>query len=162
MKKFKVFVAFLLVFPLIMVGCGGSAVGNANVVRDSEMTGGTLSFEYNKGTREIFFGGEGEVIQFYEADILKGWNESGNRLGLILQVPGEVTDFETGTLTLQGKTMTAGSFYRTVNGEKIGEVALYPLVKENEKGIEIKITWQDGAKEQVYKIVIKNGTQLMK
>lgn len=161
MKKFKLFVAFLVIFPLIMVGCGDSTIGNANVTRDSEMTGGSLSFEYNKTAREIFFGGEGEAIQFYEADILKGWNESGNRLGLILQAPSEVDDFETGTLTLQGKTMTAGSFYRTVNGEKIGEVVLYPLVKENEREIEIKITWQDGTAEQVYKIIIKAGTILM-
>ena len=162
MKKFKVFVVFLLVFPLIMVGCGDFAVGNADIIRDSEMTGGTLSFEYNKDTREIFFGGEGEVIQFYEADILKGWNESGNRLGIIMQAPSEVTEFETGTLTMQGQSLSAENFYRTVNGEKIGEVVLYPLVKENEKEIEIKITWQDGTKEQVYKIIIKNGTQLMK
>ena len=37
----------------------------------------------------------------------------------------------------------------------------HPIVSEDNKEFEIKITWQDGWEEQIYKIVIKSGTSFM-
>ena len=157
MKFLKV--AFILILPIIFcTGCNNS-LPLAKVSRDSELTGGNLSFSVIEN--KIYFGGEGEFVQFYEANIAKGWEVSGNRVGIVLTAPAGVNEFDTGTLTMQGKTISSGVFYSTVNGEKIGKVALYPLVSSDEREVEIKITWQDGTAEQSYKVIINDKTNFM-
>ena len=159
MKKL-LFVTFAFL-PLFFVGCS-EKLPYATVTRDSENIGGSISFAYNQDLGEIYFGGEGEEIQYYESDITKGWEKAGCRVGIKLTPPIKIKEHETGTLTYQGKTISSGDFYREVNGQKIGEVVIYPLIEDIDKEIEIKITWQDGIDEQTYKVKIVKGTRLMK
>ncbi len=163
MNKTKIFAIIMLIFSFsfLFVGCGDENLPNAKVTRDSEMTGGSLSFEYNQESGHIYVGGQDEIVQFYDSNITKGWQEEGNRIGLVFYAPKKLSDYETGTLSFQGETFSGGGFFRRVNGEKIGEVIIYPLISEEDKEIEIKITWQEGIKEQVYKLIIKKGTTFM-
>ena len=130
--------------------------------RDDEMTGGSLTFVYDNESHTGFFGGEGEIVQFYNADIAKGWKEDGCRVGVSLTAPSEVTDYESGSLWVDGEKIQGGEFYQTVGENKVGRVVLTPLVSEEKREIEIKVEWSDGIPEQVYKIQIKDGTQFMK
>lgn len=151
--------AFLLILPILLcTGCNDS-LPLAKISRDSELTGGSLPFSVVEN--KIYFGGEGECVQFYDVDVTKGWDKAGNRVGIVLSAPAGVNEFDTGTLSMQGKTISSGGFYSTVNGEKIGKVTLYPLVSPDEREVEIKITWQDGTAEQSYKVIINDKTSFM-
>ncbi len=156
----KLLCLIFLCLALILTGCN-QTLPLANCTRDSENIGGSISFKYNKSTGEIFIGGENEQIQYYEKNIARGWQEGGNRIGLKFVAPSMVKEYETGSISIQGKTISSGDFYQEVNGQKTGEAIIYPLIKNIEEVIEIKITWQDGSEEQVYKVIIKEGTQLM-
>lgn len=156
----KLLCLILLTLTIFLSGCN-QTLPFANCTRDSENIGGSISVEYNKSTGEIFIGGENQQIQYYEANIARGWQEGGNRVGLKFTAPSKVKEYETGSVSLQGKTITSGDFYQEVNGQKTGIAFVYPLIKNVDEEIEIKITWQDGSEEQVYKLIIKEGTRLM-
>ena len=156
----KLLIVIFIFFPILLIGCSENLL-YAEVNRDSENVGGSISFDYNKDLGIITIGGENEQIQYYKEDIAKGWEESGNRVGIKFTAPAKVKEYETGTLSYQGKTISSGDFYREVNGQKIGEAVVYPLIKDVDKEIEIKITWQDGIEEQTYKVKIAKGTVLM-
>ena len=133
----------------------------SSVTRDDEMTGGSLSFSYNEEAHIAEFGGEGEIVQFYSADIAKGWEEEGCRVGIAFSAPSEVKDFEGSSIWVDGEKIAGGEFYQTVNGQKVGRVVLTPLVSEEKREIQIKVEWNDNSPAQTYKIRIKDGTQFM-
>jgi len=157
MKVTRILWCFLLIVPILLCGCGSKELSPAKITASPDVLGGGVTVEYNKDRREILVGGEGEVIPFYEQDISRGFTEEGHRVSLKFIAPYGVKEFETGILIVNGKTYSAGEFYQTVNGEKVGEFVVSPILRENEI-TSIKITWQDGTKEQVYKVIVKPET----
>lgn len=157
MKGLKIYLLVCLV-ALLLSGCS-RALPLARVERDEELTGGNLSFKIEGD--KIYLGGKDQCLQFYEANIAKGWAEAGNRVGLVFYAPSKIEDFDTGTLVFQGKTIQGGEFYQTVNGQKTGKVTLYPLFTSEKRTAEIKITWQDGTAEQTYQVIIDDQTSFM-
>ena len=163
MKKCKVLVVLLclmMIFPFISFGCGSKELDSASIVRDDLRTGGSLSFVYDKNQRVAYVGGEDEVVQFSEADESKGLSE-GCRIGLKVTAPGENLDLETATLEMNGVNYSSGNFLETINGQKQRFFNLYPLVSKEDDEIKFSVTWQDGTKQQDYKIIMVSGTKYM-
>lgn len=163
MKKCKVLVVLLclmMIFPFISFGCGSKELDSASIVRDDLRTGGSLSFVYDKNQRVAYVGGEDEVVQFSEADESKGFSE-GCRIGLKVTAPDENLDLETATLEMNGVNYSSGNFLETINGQKQRFFNLYPLVSKEDDEIKFSVTWQDGTKQQDYKIIIVSGTKYM-
>lgn len=163
MKKCKVLVVLLclmMVFPFISFGCGSKEIDSASIVRDELRTGGSLSFVYDKNQRVAYVGGEDEVVQFSEADESKGLSE-GCRIGLKVTAPDENLDLETATLEMNGVNYSSGNFLETINGQKQRFFNLYPLVSKEDDEIKFSVTWQDGTKQQDYKIIMVSGTKYM-
>ncbi len=145
---------------LLLTSCG-HAYPYSEILRDAEMTGGSLDFVYDSSSHTATFGGEGQIVQFYKKDITKGWEEDGCRVGIEIKAPSEVKDFESSALWIDGKKMIADEIYQIVNNEKTGRVVLTPIVSQEKKEIEIKIEWKEAAPKQTYKIKIKEGTIFM-
>ena len=163
MKKCKVLVVLLclmMIFPFISFGCGSKELDSASIVRDDLRTGGSLSFVYDKNQRVTYVGGEDEVVQFSEADESKGLSE-GCRIGLKVTAPDENFDLETATLEMNGVNYSSGNFLETINGQKQRFFNLYPLVSKEDDEIKFSVTWQDGTKQQDYKIIMVSGTKYM-
>ena len=163
MKKCKVLVVLLclmMIFPFISFGCGSKELDSASIVRDNLRTGGSLSFVYDKSQRVVYVGGEDEVVQFSEADESKGLSE-GCRIGLKVTAPDENLDLETATLEMNGVNYSSGNFLETINGQKQRFFNLYPLVSKEDDEIKFSVTWQDGTKQQDYKIIMVSGTKYM-
>lgn len=163
MKKCKVLVVLLclmMIFPFISFGCGSKELDSASIVRDDLRTGGSLSFVYDKNQRVAYVGGEDEVVQFSEADESKGLSE-GCRIGLKVTAPDENLDLETATLEMNGVNYSSGNFLETINGQKQRFFNLYPLVSKEDDEIKFSVTWQDGTKQQDYKIIMVSGTKYM-
>ncbi len=163
MKKCKVMVVLLclmMIFPFISFGCGSKELDSASIVRDDLRTGGSLSFVYDKSQRVVYVGGEDEVVQFSEADESKGLSE-GCRIGLKVTAPDENLDLETATLEMNGVNYSSGNFLETINGQKQRFFNLYPLVSKEDDEIKFSVTWQDGTKQQDYKIIMVSGTKYM-
>lgn len=155
MKKFLV----ILLFPLIFLfGCNEKEVPYSNIYRDMFNTGGDITFSYDNITHTAYFGSENDVLQYYESDISKGWKEEGNRIGIRLVSPIKITNHLSGSASIGGVEYQNGSFYKTINGEISSVVEFYPIVSEENREFELKILWQNGIKEQVYKIYIREGT----
>lgn len=155
MKKFLV----ILLFPLVFLfGCNENEVAYSTIYRDTYNTGGDISFSYDNITHTAYFGGENEVIQFYESDVAKGWVEEGNRIGIKLVSPIKIKNPLSAKASINGFEYENGSFYKTINGEISSVVEFYPIVSEQNRDFELKIVWQEGVKEQVYKIYIREGT----
>lgn len=163
MKKCKVLVVLLclmMIFPFISFGCGSKELDSASIVRDDLRTGGSLSFVYDKNQRVTYVGGEDEVVQFSEADESKGLSE-GCRIGLKVTAPDENLDLETATLEMNGVNYSSGNFLETINGQKQRFFNLYPLVSKEDDEIKFSVIWQDGTKQQDYKIIMVSGTKYM-
>lgn len=159
MKKLLIFA--LLPF-LLLSGCGDKNVEYANVYRDKYSTGGDITFSYDKITHTAYFGGENEVVQFYDANIAKGWDEAGNRVGVKLVSPCKITNPLSAKAQIGDKVYENGSFYSYINGKVTDEVEFFPLVSEEKREVILKIVWQDGVTEQTYKIIVKEGSVFMK
>ena len=163
MKKCKVLVVLLclmMIFPFISFGCGSKELDSASIVRDDLRTGGSLSFVYDKSQRVVYVGGEDEVVQFSEADESKGLSE-GCRIGLKVTAPDENLDLETATLEMNGVNYSSGNFLETINGQIQRFFNLYPLVSKEDDEIKFSVIWQDGTKQQDYKIIMVSGTKYM-
>ena len=163
MKKCKVLVVLLclmMIFPFISFGCGSKELDSASIVRDDLRTGGSLSFVYDKSQRVVYVGGEDEVVQFSEADESKELSE-GCRIGLKVTAPDENLDLETATLEMNGVNYSSRNFLETINGQKQRFFNLYPLVSKEDDEIKFSVTWQDGTKQQDYKIIMVSGTKYM-
>ena len=156
-------VIFLLLLPvLFFVACKEQTADYSVIYRDQYSTGGDISFSYDNITHTAYFGGENEVIPYYSNDITKGWESEGNRVGVKLVSPVKVTNSLSGYANLNGIEFENGCFYKNINNETSNIAEFYPLVSEENSEIELRIVWQDGVKEQIYKIVIKDGTIFMK
>ncbi len=161
MKFYKsTFIILLLLLSLSMCACKDKNLNQPFLERDKYNTGGNLSFVYDKISHVATFGGQGEVIQFYDEDIAKGWNEKGNRIGFQLLVPKEVKDYKSGSANLNGEKLSPDDYIDIQEGQNL--VATFrPIVYNNQERYTLKITWEDGKNEQIYNIVIDSGTFFM-
>lgn len=157
----KKFALILLAIPLLLMGgCNEKTFDYSALERDNYNTGGNLTFVYDQITRTATFGGEGETVQFYSQDIAKGWEEEGCRVGVQLLIPKEVKDYKSATAVLDEDKLTAEDFVVQIGDEP--QYALFqPIVSQEKSQVELKITWQEGYKEQTYLIVISDGTNFM-
>jgi len=159
MKKLTIlFVLFII--PFVLSGCN-KTLSYQMIERDNYNTGGNITFVYDVISHTATFGGEGETIQFYSQDIAKGWSEEGCRVGIQITVPKEVNDFKSGSAVLGKEKLTAEDFYLKTGDEKINYAIFQPIVSKEKSQVELKITWQEGFEEQLYHIVIKEGTLFM-
>ena len=155
MKK----ILFFILLPcLFFVACGDREVSYSTIYRDQFETGGDISFSYDNITHTAHFGGNNEIIQYCQPDISKGWQEGGHRIGISLNAPIKLTNPLSAHANLDGIEYDNGSFLKSVNGEITNRAEFYPVLSQEKREIELKIVWQDGITEQVYKIVINEGT----
>ena len=157
MKK-KFIAICLLVLSFFLTGCKSVSFSQGEIIRDSYNTGGNLTFDYDANSCTAYFGGQGEFVEFYEVDIAKGWSEEGNRSGFKLFVPQGVEDYKSATAILSGKEMESAEF---IVGDSVKYALFQPIVDCQTTNLDLKIKWQSNAEEQVYKIVIKNGTNFL-
>ena len=103
----------LLIFIIcvgFIAGCGGKSFVQPKLSRDVYNTGGNISFYYDNITNAAIFGGNGEIIQYYEPDVAKGWEEGGNRIGIQIVLPNSVKDASSGSAELNGKDYTSKDY----------------------------------------------------
>ena len=154
------FIFITIFFSLFLSGCQNKDLIQPKVMQDIYKTGGNLSFNYDETTHTIIFGGEDEIIQFYQEDIARGWNEKGCRIGFQMIVPKEVEDFKSGSANLDGEELLPTQYIDLHEGQTL--VATFqPIVTPQKSNLTLKIKWEDGKNEQVYHIVIKKGTLFM-
>lgn len=160
MKK-KVFLLSILCVFMMTTLCGcGKNLESASVTRDEARTGGSLSFVYDKENRSIYIGGEGEVIQYSSADESRGLGE-GCRVGFKVTAPNEELDLTTAKMEMNGVNYSAPDFLESIDGQLQRFFYLYPSISKEDEKVEFCVTWQDGAKEQCYKIFVVEGTKFM-
>ncbi len=159
LRRFSLCVLLVMV-TIFFVGCKDKNLPQPSLERDRYNTGGNLTFEYDEISHLATFGGEGEVVQFYNEDITKGWTEKGCRIGVQILVPKEAKDYKSGSAALGNNKLTANDYLNEIGENKVA--VFYPIVDEEHKDITLKITWQDGKIEQTYHIHIKAGTIFMK
>lgn len=151
-------VAIFCVVCLSFAGCKDKSLPQPEIERDIYNTGGNLTFVYDKVSHVATFGGEGEVIQFYKQDIVRGWNEDGNKIGFQILLP-KVKEYRSGQANLDGKKMLPNEY---VIGEGESLVAQFYLpVWEGKNTYNLKVIWDEGKDEQFYTIKIKEGTLFM-
>ena len=109
MKKMFVVLSMIFALSFFLSGCGQEVLPFALIERDGAFTGGGISFVYDQENGKVYFGGEGECVQFYEADITKGWQEAGNRVGLKINPPIKIEDVGEIEVVLDGQTQNVDS-----------------------------------------------------
>ncbi len=157
MKKYLI--CFLLLITLFASGCGAESYPSAIITRDEANTGGNLSFVYDSHDRCVYFGGEGEYIQFYSGDEVKGLDE-GYRVGIKVTAPNDVESVEGATLEVNGASYT--DFLEKVEGQEQNYFYIYPIFSEKTRETNFNITWNKNAKPQIYKIILKKQTNFLK
>lgn len=161
MKRMKIF-SLLLLLPLFMLGgCNQKTFTYQNVERDVYNTGGNISFEYDEISHTAQFGGENEVVQFYEKDIAKGWLNEGCRIGIKINLPKDLKDYKSATAVLGGEKLNAEDFIAKYNEDTPQYAIFQPLVNKENKTIQLEIVWKEGYAKQIYYLVIKEGTLFM-
>lgn len=153
-RKIALGMCFLMIFCLL--GCGKD-VESAKISRDDERVGGSLSFVYDKKERLISVGGEGEVLQYSDGNIEKGYAE-GNRVGLKVTCPDVDLNLENSKLMMNGRTYSVGDFYQTVDGQKQRFFNIYPAFSQDDRVVFFSVVWDSNIKEQKYKIEVVDGT----
>lgn len=150
---------FSLVLAAVLTasGCGGQ-LSYGRVERDSAMTGGSLTFVYDEQTHTATFGGEGEVVAYYPADEALG-RAAGNRVGVKIYAPSEISDYSKAKLEFEGAQFTAGSFMSKVYDKTQNYFVLTPLVSENVTEFKFSVTWTQDSAAQQYIIKIADGTK---
>lgn len=160
-KSFKCLIVGALVGILILsFGCGKKELESAKISRDDARVGGSLSFVYNKDKREIFVGGEGEVIQYSLANDTLGFDE-GCRVGLKITAPDDKLDLSTASLKINDVRYSMGDFLEKINDEPQRFFTIYPKVSKEDDKVEFSIVWSNKTKRQDYKLVIEKGTKFM-
>lgn len=160
--KHKSVLLVILLFVIIFspYGCGRELAYGA-VERDSSLTGGDLSFVYDKQSHTATFGGEGEVVSYYVGDEDLGI-KSGNRIGVKIYAPDEITDYSKAKLEFEGMQYTSGSFMSKVYDKVQNYFILKPIVSENINTLEVKVSWTQDSAAQTYIIKIAEGTKFAK
>ena len=153
-RKIALGMCFLMIFCLF--GCGKD-VESAKISRDDERVGGSLSFVYDKKERLVSVGGEGEVLQYSDGNIEKGYAE-GNRVGLKVTCPDVDLNLENSKLMTNGRTYSVGDFYQTVDGQKQRFFNIYPAFSQEDRVVFFSVVWDSNIKEQKYKIEVVDGT----
>lgn len=150
----------LVLLTIFSFGCGSKEVESAVITRDDARVGGSLSFVYNKDTRKIYVGGDGEVVQYSSANDTLGFEE-GCRVGLKITAPNEELDLTTATFEMNDIKYSMGNFLEMVNGQPQRYFTVYPKVSKEDDTVEMSITWQEKTKRQDYKLIIVEGTKFM-
>lgn len=161
MGKLKILIVFFALMALLLTGCTDKSLDYVAVTRDNFNTGGNLSFEYDALSHTAYFGGDGETIEWQQASIVRGFDRAGNRVGVKLVAPSFVSDFSSGSAIVGDEKLEGGEFYQSVDGKTSPTAQFFPLVSEKNRVVTIKVIWQEGIKEQVYTIVIKEGTAFL-
>lgn len=157
-KKLLV-IATVIASVFTFAGCQDKTANVSPLTRDNYNTGGNLTFEYDEIAKTAYFGGEGEVVQFYGEDIAKGWNDEGCRVGVMLALPKEVSEYKSGSATLNDNKLTPNDYIITSEGQQYA--IFQPIVSAENRIVDLKITWQEGYTETTYKIIIKDDTIFM-
>ena len=161
MKTLKSVVALILIMTCVFLcGCDKKSFSQPILSRDNYNTGGNLTFVYDSQAQVAYFGGEGEVVQYYQEDIAKGWTEKGCRVGVSMLLPKELKDYKSATAKINNKELKSNDFIVEID-ENTVIAQFQPLVSEEKRIIEIEVTWADNSQAQEYKIVIKDGTLFM-
>ncbi len=156
MKKGLVCLCLIMLSVCFICGCGRE-YSYGKIERDASLTGGDLSFSYDSSSHTATFGGKGEVVSFYSED--EFGNPAGNKIGFKVFAPCDIKDFSKAKLSFQGTDYTAGSFMQTVYEQQTNYFVLTPYVNKDTTQFDVKVTWAQGAKEQVYHIKIAEGTR---
>lgn len=152
------FICFLMIFTLF--GCNNKEIDYATLKRDDANIGGSLTFVYDSSAHIAYFGGENQVVQYYDANVLNN-NTAGCRVGVKIIAPTDIKDFSKATLIMNKIEYTEGSFLETVDGEIQNFANIYPVVSPDANKIKFIIKWGDKIKEQEYEIIIVEGTLFM-
>lgn len=128
----------------------------SEIMRDPGNTGGNECVdEVNEAKNAIMFTGK---IDWYEED--KGLGRiAGNRVGVMIKFPDEVTEEQLNTL----KIHIAGKVYgKDALDEHEGKKVLwyYPLVKSNEDSFKVSLVWGEETNNQDFWIFISPTTEL--
>lgn len=154
----KVLLIFLILLSIVSTGCGTKIYSSATITRDEANTGGDLSFIYDEHTKNIYFGGEGEYLQYYSADEVKGLDE-GYRVGIKVIAPSEVKNLEDAVLEINGNKYN--DFFEKIESQPQNYFYIYPTFNENTKEVNFKITWNQSSKTQKYKVILNEKTNFL-
>ena len=155
----KVLLIFLILLSIVSTACGTKIYSSATITRDEANTGGDISFVYDEHTKNIYFGGEGEYLQYYSADEVKGLDE-GYRVGIKVIAPSEVKNLEDAVLEINGNKYN--DFFEKIESQPQNYFYIYPTFSEKTKEIKFKITWTQMSKPQKYKVVLNEKTKFLK
>ncbi len=158
MKQFSIIV-LLMLLCLTLTGCQSKDLPYSTMSRDNYNTGGDLTFVYDDATHTAYFGGDGEVVQYYQTNIAKGWTEEGCRVGVMLNLPANIDDYSSGKTQI-GDAELSSEEYIIQENDNIYAI-FQPIVSPENRVITLEITWQDGTAPQTYTIVIEKGTIFM-
>ena len=154
----KVLLIFLILLSIVSTACGTKIYSSATITRDEANTGGDLSFIYDERTKNIYFGGEGEYLQYYSADEVKGLDE-GYRVGIKVIAPSEVKNLEDAVLEINGNKYN--DFFEKIESQPQNYFYIYPTFNENTKEVNFKITWNQSSKPQKYKVILNEKTNFL-
>lgn len=155
----KVLLIFLILLSIVSTACGTKIYSSATITRDEANTGGDISFIYDEHTKNIYFGGEGEYLQYYSADEVKGLDE-GYRVGIKVIAPSEVKNLEDAVLEINGNKYN--DFFEKIESQPQNYFYIYPTFNEKTKEINFKITWTQMSKPQKYKVILNEKTNFLK
>ena len=142
---------------VLLSGCGKTLTYGI-LERDSALTGGNLSFVYDENTHTATFGCEGEVVAYYPAELELG-RSAGNRIGVKIYAPSEITDYSKAKLNFEGSEYVGGSFMTMVYDQVQNYFVLTPIVSENHRELKVYVTWLQDSEQQTYTIKIADGTK---
>ena len=154
----KVLLIFLILLSIVSTACGTKIYSSATITRDEANTGGDISFIYDEHTKNIYFGGEGEYLQCYSADEVKGL-DAGYRVGIKVIAPSEVKNLEDAVLEINGNKYN--DFFEKIESQPQNYFYIYPTFNEKTKEINFKITWTQMSKPQKYKVILNEKTKFL-
>lgn len=128
------------------------------IERDTYSTGGDISFLWDSVGKIAYFGGENEILQYYEMDIAKGILKSGNRVGVKLILSKNIKDISSLTFKIDKEEINADTVATKIDGEVI-YFQLFPLVESAGQTIKVGLEYK-GEKDEFY-IKIHEKTILM-
>lgn len=154
----KVLLIFLILLSIVSTACGTKIYSSATITRDEANTGGDISFVYDEHTKNIYFGGEGEYLQYYSADEVKGLDE-GYRVGIKVIAPSEVKNLDDTVLEMNGNKYY--DFFEKIESQPQNYFYIYPTFSEKTKEINFKIKWTQMSKPQKYKVILNEKTKFL-
>lgn len=141
----------IILFPLLFLAGCGQGLPKFNIERDNYSTGGNITFSWDKEGKIVCFGGENEVIQYYDKDITKGFLKGGNRVGIKIIPSQNIEDL--GSLTFKiDKDEISGQNVVTKVSDSVSFFQIFPLVERAGQKIEINIEYKDKKDKIIVKI----------